>query len=83
MNDRDIERMMLHVLSQREGAATACPSDVARALDPVRFRDLMDDVRRVAADLVDRGAIEVLQKGRVIDVRTARGPIRLRLKRDA
>ena len=42
------------------------------------FRPLMDPVRRVARDM---DAVEVTQKGRVVDPDTARGPIRLRLRR--
>lgn len=39
----------------------------------------MDPVRAVAYALADAGRVEVTQKGEVVDGRTARGPIRLRL----
>jgi hypothetical protein len=38
----------------------------------------MPDVRAAAARLQDRGAIDVYQRGRPVELRTARGPIRLR-----
>jgi hypothetical protein len=40
----------------------------------------MDAARAAAAELTDEGAIEVTQQGRTVDPRTARGPIRLRLR---
>lgn len=40
----------------------------------------MSEARQAAARLVDAGRIEVLQKGTVVDVRSAKGPIRLRMK---
>ena len=44
------------------------------------WRPLMQKTREVAGMLADAGKIEVLQKGQVVDVRNAKGPIRLRLK---
>lgn len=40
----------------------------------------MDIVRQVGVELVDAGIIQVTQKGQVVDPRTARGPIRYRLR---
>ncbi len=58
--------------------ATACPSEVARALDPEDWRALMDPVRAVAARLSALGELEVTRGGAPVDPATARGPIRLR-----
>jgi hypothetical protein len=55
---------------------TFCPSEVARALAD-DWRPLMPDVRAVAAELADQGRVVVTQKGRPVDPRTARGPVRL------
>lgn len=71
------------VLLKRRSGKTICPSEVARAVATETWRDLMDDVRAVACQLADEGAIEVLQSGDVVDPRRARGPIRLRLKEPA
>ncbi len=74
VSDADIEAKILELLNAREG--TICPSDAARALAR-DWRPLMDPVRRVA-DAMDE--IEITQKGRVVELDAARGPIRLRLR---
>jgi hypothetical protein len=79
MTDEQIERTILALLTRRDPGKTICPSDAARELAPDAFRPLMDPVRRVARELVARGELEVTQSGRVVDIDTARGPIRLSL----
>jgi len=44
------------------------------------WHDLMRPVRTVVAALAESGVIEALQHGRVIDIRSARGPVLLRLR---
>ncbi len=81
----DTERIraaILELLEHRDPGKTICPSDAARALAGERFRPLMAPVRDAAAQLADEGRIEVTQRGAVVDARGARGPIRLRLRRD-
>ena len=39
-------------------------------------------VRSAAQVMVERGELEVTQKGEVVDLDSARGPIRLRLPQD-
>ena len=73
--------MILALLDERAEGKTICPSEAARALRPGDWRPLMQPVRDVAAVMADEGRLEVTQKGEVVDVRTARGPIRLRKKR--
>jgi uncharacterized protein DUF3253 len=73
--------MILELLERRGPGKTICPSDAARALAGNQFRPLMDTVRAAAADLVADGEIEVTQHGEVVDIASARGPIRLRLRR--
>ena len=58
---------------------TACPSEVARALDEKEWAKHMQPVRDAAARLAKRGRIDVLQRGKKVEPKTARGPIRLRL----
>jgi hypothetical protein len=80
MSDAKIESAILLLLSRRDPGKTICPSDAARELaGDTGFRALMDDVRRVAFSLVDQGRLEVIQKGEIVDGRSARGPIRLRI----
>lgn len=69
------------MLESRSRASTICPSDVARDVAPDDWRPLMEPVREAARRLVDRGEVEITQRGEVIDPTTARGPIRIRLPR--
>lgn len=53
----------------------------AGARDEDAWRALMEPARMAARRLVARGAVEITQKGRVVDPDTAKGPIRVRLVR--
>ena len=75
----ELAEAILQLLGLRARDATICPSEVlplALKSDPAE----MEEVRQAARRLVHEGRIEILQKGRVVDPSTARGPIRLRLK---
>ncbi len=74
----DLERTILDLLDQRSDGATICPSDAARAVGGEQWRDLMDPVREAAGRLVRAGRVEVTQRGEVVDLGTATGPIRIR-----
>ena len=76
-----MEQAILDLLAGRAAGATVCPSEAARRVDPAGWQDKMEDARRAARRLVDRGVAEITQGGRVVDPSTARGPIRLRLAR--
>ena len=77
----DLRGAILNLLSQRAAQATICPSEAARAVAPDDWRPLMDPVREAAAELAEEGRVEVLQGGREVEPRRARGPVRLRLVR--
>jgi len=77
-----IRKTLLDLLHQRGPGKTICPSEVARQLDGSAWRDLMPQVRSVGTQLVDSGAIVTLQKGKVVDPRQAKGPIRYGLLRE-
>ncbi len=67
------------LLEQRDPGKTICPSEAARALGgDDGFRELMPLVRDAARAMVADDEIDVTQKGDVVDLDTARGPIRLR-----
>jgi hypothetical protein len=72
VSEADIEAKILELL--RPGM-TICPSQAARGL-ATDWRPLMDPVRRVADQMPE---VEITQKGRVVDLDAACGPIRLRL----
>ncbi|HEV7615467.1 MAG TPA: DUF3253 domain-containing protein [Solirubrobacterales bacterium] len=75
-------RAILELLAERGPDKTICPSDAARALGgDDGFRPLMDLVRGAAGELVEAGQIEVTQRGEVVDLARAKGPIRLRTQR--
>ena len=73
-----LERAILALLEDRRSDATICPSEAARALDADGWRELMPAARAAAGRLAADGAVEVTQGGRVVDVGTARGPVRIR-----
>jgi hypothetical protein len=74
-----LERSILSLLDQRAPTATICPSEAARAVGTKEgWRDLMEPARQAAGRLVEEGRVEITQGGRVVDLATARGPIRIR-----
>lgn len=78
--DRELEAAILSLLAERSASSTICPSEAARHFfgEP-RWREMMEETRSAARRLVAAGRIEILQRGRVVDPSTAKGPIRLRL----
>ena len=74
--DDFLEQAIAEAVNRRGAGKSICPSEVARALSD-EWRDLMPDIRRVAAAMVARGDLAVLQRGREVDPAKARGPIRL------
>lgn len=79
VNRRQARRTILELLAERDAGKTICPSDAARALGGDEgFRPLMDVVRAAAGELVEEGRIEVTQRGKPVDLDSAKGPIRLR-----
>jgi len=65
------------LLRHRDADKTICPSDVARTVGGDDWRRLMTLAREVAADLADQDVVEVRQRGEPVDLRTAKGPVRL------
>jgi hypothetical protein len=77
----ELEQVILRLLAQRSAESSICPSDAARAARPDGWRALMDDVRAAAGRLAGRGEVDVTQGKRVVDIATARGPVRIRWRR--
>ena len=72
---------IIALLDKRGENKTICPSGrtvfgSARGNN----REEMQRMRDVVRELVDAGAIEVCQRGQVVDMSTCKGPIRLRRK---
>ncbi len=79
--DEQLERAIAALLDQRRPGASICPSEAARAVDPGSWRELMPAARAAAGRLAAAGEAEVTQGGEVVDVATARGPVRVRRPR--
>jgi hypothetical protein len=76
-----LERVILDLLDDRAEGASICPSEAARAVaggDGDGWRGHMDAARAAAGRLAEAGLVEVTQRGAVVDVATARGPVRVR-----
>ena len=78
---RRLEQVIGALLADRRPGATICPSEAARAVDARGWRDLMPAARAAAGRLAATGEVEVTQGGEVVDVATARGPVRIRRRR--
>ena len=77
-----IASIILSLLQTRADTATICPSEVARQLEPVSWRPLMPEVRRVATIMAAAGEVELRQRGVVVSPFTEiRGPLRISLAR--
>lgn len=76
--EQRLERAIDELLSSRADGATICPSEAARAVGGEDWRPLMGPARAVAGRMAARGEVEVTQRGEVVDVDRARGPIRIR-----
>ena len=82
VDEQSAQRAIVDLLDERDEGKTICPSEAARSLGgDDAFRELMPTVRDAARSMVARGELEVTQGGEVVDLDTARGPIRLRLPR--
>jgi hypothetical protein len=78
--DDSLEQAILTLLAGRDQAATICPSEAARAVEPDDWRPLMEPARCAARRLAGAGLVDITQGGRVVDGSTARGPIRIRTR---
>jgi hypothetical protein len=76
--DARLERAIDALLDARRAGATICPSEAARAVDRDGWREHMPAARAAAGRLAAAGQVEVTQRGEVVDVATARGPVRVR-----
>ncbi|MCE6950044.1 DUF3253 domain-containing protein [Cereibacter sphaeroides] len=77
-SDEAIRGVLMDLAQERGRGRSFCPSEAARRLAP-EWRQLMPDIRRVAQACAAEGLLCATQRGRPVDPRTARGPIRLAL----
>lgn len=84
MDDR-VDAAILELCARRGRERSICPSEAARALAPEGedWRRLMARVRARALALAQAGNIEILRKGRPVELLSeVRGVIRLRIAGD-
>lgn len=78
-----IRECVLELLISRGPGRTICVSEAAQTLatrSGYHWHDLMRPVRVISAQLAESGMIEALQQEEIVDIRVARGPVRLRLR---
>jgi hypothetical protein len=80
-SDEALEKVIVELLDARARDASICPSEAARVVGGDNWRELMEPARRAARRLVAQGAVQITQKGRVVDPSSAKGPIRIRKAR--
>lgn len=69
---------LLRALVERAGRTGVDPDDAARTVDPRGWEAQREPARRAARRLVAQGEAEIVQRGRVVDPSTAKGPVRVR-----
>lgn len=80
---QNIRECIFELLGERGHGRSIGLSEVAQSMGlriSQHWHDLMRPVRAVAAELADSGALEALQSEAVVDIREARGPVRVRLR---
>ena len=76
--DSALESEILVLLLHRSARSSICPSEAARRVEPNDWRDLMEACRMAARRLAVLGVVEICQGSAVVDISTAKGPIRIR-----
>ena len=83
--DRQLESAILELLQFRGAGKSICPSEAAVKVsgsnsDTV-WKPMMPSARSAARRLFAKGLVDIMQKGQLVDPSTAKGPIRIRLRR--
>ncbi len=81
-DDDDAEAAILRLTSERGPDKSICPTDAARLLGGEQWRAQLGRVRAAAVSLARAGRIEILRKGRPVELHAVRGVIRLRIARE-
>ena len=78
--DRQFEEAIVALLGALPRGASICPSEATRAVRPDDWRDWLEPTREAARRLHAAQRVDIVQKGRVVNPSTAKGPIRVRLR---
>jgi len=71
--DRALESAIARLLADRPRAGSVTDMEVAQAVSPDGWSELVEPARRAARRLTAAGGVELVQRGRVVDPSTARG----------
>ena len=71
------EAILRHLTEQKQFIDLA---EIEKDFESENYRNLRERIRRAARRLVAKGKIDILQKGKVVEASTAKGPIEVRLK---
>ena len=76
-----LQEKIMTMAIERGQTKTFCPSEIARQMssNEQEWRSYMEPVRSVATLLIDQGRLVCKQKGKIVDIRTVKGPIRLQI----
>lgn len=74
-----IATTILSTATHRGAEKSTCPSEIARMLFPNGWREHMKDVLNVAIDLHKKGNVVITQKGVPVDVKSFKGPVRIKI----
>ncbi|WP_246398669.1 DUF3253 domain-containing protein [Mycobacterium vicinigordonae] len=76
--EQRLRSAILALATRRGPQRTICPSDAARAVGGKSWRALTGDARELARELAKSGAVQITQRGEVLDADGPwRGPIRI------
>jgi hypothetical protein len=77
--NRRIEAALRALLRSRQPGRSICPSDVARIVGGPTWRTLLAVVRDRAVEMSQRGELDILRGGRVVEANPTAGVLRYRL----
>lgn len=75
----NVEETVLALLAPLAPGKSISPEDVAKAVDPERWRRLLGHVRNTAIGLARQGKLEITRHGKPADPDKFKGVYRLRL----
>ncbi len=78
--DSEAEAAILRLVGERGPDKSICPTDAARVLGKQAWRSHLGRVRAAAVELARSGRIEILRKGKPVELHAVGGVIRLRLR---
>ncbi|RZJ86618.1 MAG: DUF3253 domain-containing protein [Chryseobacterium sp.] len=75
----DIKATILEIAAIRGAEKSTCPSEIARKLFADHWRAHMAIIREEAIALQKQGLVLITQKGKPVDTRHIKGPIRIKI----